>query len=333
MTRVAVNWNNKNDDFTQMFFEQNIKQFWVDTEIPISKDVKDWNRLNEKERTVYKNVLAGLTLLDTDQGNNGMPRIMEHVEDLQRKAVLSFMGTMEQIHAKSYSTIFTTLIEGKEIDDLFDWVEDNKYLQYKASVIVKYYESIDSKKSLYMAMVASVFLESFLFYSSFFYPLFLSGNGKMVSSGEIINLILRDEAIHGVFIGLLAQEIYGDLSEVERSQADEEMYLLLDNLMNNEESYTEDIYAEVNLVGEVKSFIRYNANKALMNLGRESYYEEEEINSIVFNGLSTETRTHDFFSNKGNGYQKGKVAPITDATFTFVRNKLKQSEVKLNEDR
>ena len=53
-----------------------------------------------------------------------------------------------------------------------------------------------------MAMVASVFLESYLFYSGFFYPLYLAGQGKLTASGEIINLIIRDESIHGVFVGI-----------------------------------------------------------------------------------------------------------------------------------
>lgn len=85
-------------------------------------------------------VLGGLTLLDTIQGGVGMPQIMEHVEGLQRKAVLGFMGMMEQIHAKSYSSIFTTLSSTEEIDSVFSWVEENPYLQFKAETISQYYK-------------------------------------------------------------------------------------------------------------------------------------------------------------------------------------------------
>ncbi|PFP97746.1 ribonucleotide-diphosphate reductase subunit beta, partial [Bacillus cereus] len=85
-----------------------------------------------------------------------------------------------------------------------------------AEHISHYYENITSKKSLYLAMVASVFLESFLFYSGFFYPLYLAGQGRMVASGEIINLILRDESIHGVYISMLAQELYQELTPQEQ---------------------------------------------------------------------------------------------------------------------
>ena len=34
----AVNWNVEDDDFTQAFWDQNVKQFWLPEEISISKE-------------------------------------------------------------------------------------------------------------------------------------------------------------------------------------------------------------------------------------------------------------------------------------------------------
>ena len=135
----AVNWNRPDDDFTMMFWNQNIMQFWTDEEIPLSDDKMSWMTLSDAERELYMKVLGGLTLLDTVQGGVGMPKILEHVDGLQRKAVLGFMGMMEQIHAKSYSSIFTTLATTEEIDGSFRWVENNEYLQYKADTVAQYY--------------------------------------------------------------------------------------------------------------------------------------------------------------------------------------------------
>ena len=50
------------------------------------------------------------------------------------------------------------------------------------------------------------------------------------------------------------------------------------HLYENELEYTEDLYDQVGLSHDVKKFIRYNANKALMNLGFDPYFEEEDIN-------------------------------------------------------
>ncbi|PGZ95936.1 class 1b ribonucleoside-diphosphate reductase subunit beta [Bacillus pseudomycoides] len=318
----AVNWNKKEDDFSLMFWKQNIAQFWTEEEIAVSSDKNTWVQLSKEEQQAYKRVLGGLTLLDTKQGGEGMPLILVHLENLQAKSVLAFMGAMEEVHAKSYSHIFTTLASEEEIDEIFEWVDTHPLLVKKAGIITNYYHRLlkpqVTKKELYMAMVASVFLESYLFYSGFFYPLYLAGQGKLTASGEIINLIIRDESIHGVFVGILAQQVFAELSAEEQQEVQKETQELLMKLYEIETAYTEEIYTSIGLVEDVNRFVRYNANKGLMNLGLEPHFEEEEINPIVLNGLRTDTKNHDFFSVKGNGYVKAtNVEKLSDDDFVF----------------
>ena len=319
----AVNWN-KQDDLTFMYWRQNIAQFWVDTEFKVSKDIKSWNEdLNDKERDAYKKVLAGLTGLDTQQGDKGMPLVSLHTEDMRKQAVYRFMGMMEQMYAKSYSTIFTSLIPSKETDYLLDeWVPNNEELQYKAQLIESYYLKLFKPEvptyDLYMARVASVFLESYIFYSGFFYPLYLAGQGKLTTSGEIIRKILLDETIHGSFTGFDAQEIFKTLTPEEQEKANKEMYTLLLDLYENELKYTKDIYGEIGLFEEVKDYVEYNANRALANLGYPGYFEDKEINPIIENAMNTSTKNHDFFSVKGDGYVVSmNVESIEDEDFIF----------------
>ena len=83
--------------------------------------------------------------------------------------------------------------------------------------------------------------------------------------------------------------------------------------------YTDDIYAETGLSPEVRAYVRYNANKALMNVGFEAMFPEEEVNPIVMNGIRNEGSTYDFFSQKGSTYSKAKVTTITDETYNISR--------------
>lgn len=322
MTHTAVNWNKQEDDYSNKFFDQNTMQFWLEKEIPVSDDVDDWNELSDAAKSLYQKVLAGLTLLDTRQGGNGMPLLTLHAPNDQQRSVFAFMGGMEEIHAKSYSHIFQTLLSKEQIEAVYEWVHNDEYAQRKADIIISYYDAIFkrtvTKPELYMAITASIYLESFLFYSGFFYPLFLAGQGKMTSSGEIISLIVRDEAIHGLFAGRVAQDIYEQMTPEEREAVDAESIVLLETLYQNEVLYTGNLYDEVGLTEEVLSYVRYNANRAMMNLGKDPYFEEEEVNAIVLNGIRTDTINHDFFSTKGNGYVKVlNKTPMSDEDFEF----------------
>lgn len=321
-TYSAVNWST--GGITETFWQQQWRQLWFPEEVAVSKDALKWKDFEFKKQ--YTHVLGGLTLLDTIQTGIGMNKVAEFTEDLQWNALFTSFASFEAIHAKSYSYIFTTLCTKAEIDEIFEWVEKNKYLQYKAKRIADVYNSIkhNDDESLWKGLFASVMLESFLFYSGFFYPLFLGGQGMLKNCAEVISLIVRDESVHGVASGFYAQEILARLPKEKQDELKVWGYEFLLDLYQNELKYTDDLYAETGLSSKVKAYVRYNANKALMNLGLDVMFEEEEVDPIVMNGIRTDSVTHDFFSQKGNSYSIANVKPITDDTFKIARKMLER---------
>ena len=126
-----------------------------------------------------------------------------------------------------------------------------------------------------------------------------------------------DESIHGVAVGFFAQNLYKTFDTATQDELKVWGYEFLLDLYQNEMKYTDDVYAETGLSPEVKAYVRYNANKALMNIGLDTMFPDEEVNPIVMNGIRNEGTTYDFFSQKGSTYAVAKVAPITDDTFNF----------------
>lgn len=339
---LGANWNNLEDEYTHFFYEQNLSQFWRPEDISLQGDLQTWDKLNLLEKTIYSRNLLVLTFLDTYQGDIGLSVIGRSLDNHfhQRKATISFMCAMENaIHAKSYSNIFMTHLDSQSINELFIWGKKQPNLQNIINRIVIIYESLEknyilfkynddkSSKNLlnelqWKAMVASVFLETWLFYSGFYYPLFFYSQGKLMQSGEIINLIIRDESVHGVYIGRLAVEIYNSFNDTTQSLLKKWMYSLLDYLYQEQKLLIKEIYQDLELISDVNKFMRYNANKALMNLGFDNYFSYEKVNPVILNGLNTETKTMDNFSMKGNGYQKMKSEALKDEDFIFHNSKI-----------
>lgn len=208
---TGANWNNPDDNYTRTFLEMNQQNFWLPEEVAISGDIKYWVMLSEREKDAYAKNLAVLTFLDTWQGDMGMNVVSRALdsEQHQKKALVSFMQAVENsIHSKSYDSIFSTLLNTKDIDDLFIWCENNESIQSILKAIVSNYRELEKRVYLneytdtgvteeelneyrYKAMVSSVFLESALFYTGFYYPLWFAGQGRLTGSGEIISLIIR----------------------------------------------------------------------------------------------------------------------------------------------
>ena len=306
----AINWNEIEDIIDKSTWEKLTEQFWLDTRIPLSNDLDDWRGLSEEEKELVGHVFGGLTLLDTIQSESGMAQLKKDVRTAHEEAVLNNIEFMESVHAKSYSSIFSTLNTKSEIDEIFHWTNTNEFLQKKAEIINEIYKTGTPLQK----KIASVYLETFLFYSGFYTPLHYLGNNKLPNVAEIIKLIIRDESVHGTYIGYKFQLGFNQLPENEQQELKDWMYDLLFTLYENEEKYTELLYDGIGWSEEVKTFLRYNANKALMNLGQDPLFPDtaNDVNPIVMNGISTGTSNHDFFSQVGNGYLLGTVEAMSD---------------------
>src|SRR5699024_600724 len=205
------------------------------------------------EQTATMRVFTGLTFLDTMQGTVGATELMLHADTAHEEAVLTNIAFMESVHAKSYSNIFMTLASTDQINQAFRWSRENENLQYKGTRILEIYKGHNPVKK----RIASVMLESFLFYSGFYLPLRFSSLGKITNSADIIRLIIKDESVHGYYIGYKHQKSTASMiPEIADSYQEYAVELLLE-LYENEVQYTQDIYVDLGWTEDVKAFLRY----------------------------------------------------------------------------
>lgn len=313
---AAINWNEIEDDIDLQVWNRLTSNFWLPEKMPLSNDIPSWNNLTEDEKTLTIRVFTGLTLLDTVQNIVGAPELIKDAVTPHEAAVLSNISFMEAVHAKSYSSIFSTLCTTDDIKEAYRWSSENEYLCKKEDIILKYYREEDPLKK----KVASVILESFLFYSGFYLPMYWSSRSRLTNTADVIRLIIRDEAVHGYYIGYKFQQAYEKLNEIEKAEIRSFTYDLLFELYDNEIPYTEDLYFKAGLAEDVKAFLHYNANKALMNLGFEAMFPPEicEVNPAIMAALSPDSNeNHDFFSGSGSSYVIGKVVNTEDEDWEF----------------
>ena len=308
----GVDWNNVTNPKDLEIWNRLTANFWLPEKIPLANDLKSWNLMSDEEHLAVTRVFAGLTLLDSIQASVAAPALMADAHTQHEEAVFANISFMEAVHAKSYSQIFATLNSSEEIDDAFDWSEANEYLQEKARIMQQFYNDPDEHKK----KIASTMLESFLFYSGFYLPLYYSSKGKITNTADIIRLILRDESVHGYYIGQLYQQ---RIPESRRQELEDFTYDLLSDLMANEVWYAQSIYDPIGLTEDVIKFSRYNANKALMNLGYDGIYSKEQTacNPAVMTGLDLSSENHDFFSGSGSSYAVIKSEETDDDDWDF----------------
>jgi ribonucleoside-diphosphate reductase beta chain len=312
----AINWNKIEDDKDLEVWNRLTSNFWLPEKVPLSNDIPHWQTLTPQEQQLTIRVFTGLTLLDTIQNTVGAPALMTDALTPHEEAVLSNISFMEAVHARSYSSIFSTLCQSKDVDAAYAWSEENTPLQRKAQLMLNYYQADEPLKK----KIASVFLESFLFYSGFWLPMHFSSRGKLTNTADLIRLIIRDEAVHGYYIGYKYQKGLEIVSAAKREELKNFAFDLLMDLYDNELAYTRELYADSPWLDDVNAFLCYNANKALMNLGYEALFPAEmaAVNPAILAALSPNAdENHDFFSGSGSSYVMGKTEATADDDWDF----------------
>jgi ribonucleoside-diphosphate reductase beta chain len=145
--------------------------------------------------------------------------------------------------------------------------------------------------------------------------MFWSSRARLTNTADMIRLIIRDEAVHGYYIGYKFQRGLERLGKDKAREIKDFAFELLLELYDNEAKYTEELYDGVALTEDVKKFLHYNANKALMNLGYEALFPAEacKVNPAILSALSPNAdENHDFFSGSGSSYVIGKAVATED---------------------
>jgi len=310
-----INWNRVDDQVDADVWHKLTSQFWLPERIALSNDMKSWNQMTPAEQDATNKVFTGLSGLDTLQGHVGAPALVKDAVTQHEVAVMNNIAFMEEVHAKSYSYINATLLSSEDQESYWRWFAENEQTQKKIKMITDFYYGRDPL----MKKAASTILESFLFYSGFYMPLHWSSVQKLTNTADLIRLIIRDESVHGYYIGYKFQQSLRALTVSEQEDIENETKELLYELYENEVAYTEDIYDPLGLTEDVKAFLHYNANKALMNLGFDVIFPKEaaQVDPAILSSLTLGSETHDFFSGAGSSYTMGRQEDMTEDDWDF----------------
>ena len=133
LSRVnAINWNRLQDDKDLEVWNRLTSNYRLPEKVPLSNDIQSWNTLTQQRSSLlsacYGSDAAGHHSKQRGCCADGRcPRPHE-------EAVYTNIAFMESVHARSYSSIFSTLCATRDVDDAFRWSE-NPTLQMKSELI------------------------------------------------------------------------------------------------------------------------------------------------------------------------------------------------------
>jgi ribonucleoside-diphosphate reductase subunit M2 len=256
----------KRDDVWKMY-KKSEANFWTTEELDLSKDLKDFNKLNENERYFIENILAFFAASDGIVNENLVERFCKDVQLLEAKFFYGFQIAMENIHSETYSLLIDTYVKDTmKKQKLFNAIDTIPSVQKKADWALKW---ISDKESTFgTRVIAFAAVEGIFFSGSFCSIFWLKKRGLMPGLCFANELISRDEGLHTEFAVLM----YSMLKD--KPSKELILKIIKEAVELEKEFITESL--PCNLIGMnmdlMKQYIEYVSDRLLLMLGLDKVY-------------------------------------------------------------
>jgi len=279
-------------------YKNHLSVFWVTEEIDLSKDERDWKKLNDKERYFLKNILAFFAGSDSLIMDNLAQRFMTDVQYPEAKQFYAVQIMMEAIHSEMYSLLIDTYIEDKqEKIHLLSGIDTIPVIKKKAQFCKRYIESEDDFS---VRLIAFLCVEAIFFSGAFCSIYWIKERGILPGLTLSNSFISRDEGIHVEFAISLYK--YCERIPMER------VWRIISEAVNIESQF---IVSSIpcNLIGMnsmlMSHYIEYCADRLLVQLGYSKLFNVSNPFEFM-ERLSLENKTN-FFESRVSEYGKSRV--------------------------
>ncbi len=278
---------------------------WLPEEVPLADDVKDWQKkLSDGEKHLLTHIFRFFVQSDVEVNNCYMKHYSRVFKPTEVQMMLAAFSSTETIHIAAYSHLLDTIgipeieysafLRYKEMKDKYDYMQ-----QFGTTT------KADIAKTL---AVFGAFTEGLQLFASFAILLNFPRFNKMKGMGQIISWSVRDETLHTNSIVRLFRTFIEENPEVWTEEFQRDLYVACSTIVDHEDAFI-DLAFEMGAVEglsatEVKTYIRYTADKRLLQLGLQPIYRIEKNPlpwlDVMLNGMEHTN----FFENRATEYSK-----------------------------
>ena len=287
------------------YYSQQNQMHWFPEDVPLHNDVKDWQDLDESEKNLLTQIFRLFTQSDVDVGSGYVDRYMKIFKKPEARMMMGAFHNMESIHQHAYSLLLDTVGMPE--------LEYKAFAEYEA--MADKHEYIDSvrvtkgdRQSIAKALaIYSAFTEGLQLFSSFIILLNFPRFGKMKGMGQIITYSIRDESMHVEAMTKLFREFMQENIDLWTDDFKAEIYQACREMVDLEDRFLDLVFEQGDIRGltkkEMQQYIRYIADRRLLQLGLKPNYEVKD-NPLNWLDDVLGVEHQNFFEGRATTYMK-----------------------------
>ena len=296
------------------YYVQQNQMHWFPEDVPLHTDVKDWQELNESEKNLLTQIFRLFTQSDVDVSTGYVDRYMRIFKKPEARMMMGAFNNMESIHQHAYSLLLDTVgmpeIEYKAFSEYSVMLDKHEYIK-NIRVSAKDKDSVAKALAVY-----SAFTEGLQLFSSFIILLNFPRFGKMKGMGQIITYSIRDESLHVEAMTQLFREYIQENIEIWTDDFKKEIYQACRSMVDLEDRFLNLVFQMGDMQGltkkEMQSYIRYIADRRLLQLGLKPNYGVKE-NPLTWLDDVLGVEHQNFFEGRATSYMKAGLRGSVEA--------------------
>jgi ribonucleoside-diphosphate reductase beta chain len=287
------------------YYSQQNQMHWFPEDVPLHNDVKDWQTMTDEEKNLLTQIFRLFTQSDVDVGSGYVDRYMRIFKKPEARMMMSSFANMESIHQHAYSLLLDTVgmpeVEYKAFSEYEAMADKHEYIN--AVKVTK-----GDKKSIAKALaIYSGFTEGLQLFSSFIILLNFPRFGKMKGMGQIITYSIRDESMHVEAMTKLFREFMQENIDLWTDDFKAEIYQACREMVDLEDRFLDLVFEQGDIPGltksEMQEYIRYIADRRLLQLGLKPNYEVKD-NPLNWLDDVLGVEHQNFFEGRATTYMK-----------------------------
>lgn len=253
------------------------KIHWGEWEAKLNDDVTQWQggKLTAKEKNHITQILRLFTQSDVAVGTNYIEYYLQKFKNNEIRAMLTSFANREFIHQRAYALLNDTLGLPEEEFSAFTEIAAMKdKLDFMGDI------DVHSHTGLAKSIARSVLNEGMSLFSAFVMLLNYQRFGKMRGMSEIVEWSIRDETMHCEGMVKLFREFCDEHPKVVTDEFKKDIYQMFRDAVALEDKVIELAFELGGVEGitedEVKQYIRYIADRRLIQLGLKGNWKIKE---------------------------------------------------------
>ena len=258
--------------------------------------------MTDVEKEYVTHILRLFTQSDVAVGQNYYDQFLPKFKNNEIRNMLGSFASREGIHQRAYALLNETLglpdeefhafLEYQEMADKVDFMMDS---------------NVNTKRGMGLALAKSVMNEGISLFASFVMLLNFQRFGKMKGCGKIVEWSVRDESMHVEGIARLFRAFCSENASIVDNEFKADIYEMSRKIVELEDNFIDLAYAMGEPEGltkaDVKEYIRYIADRRLLQLGLKTNFKVKENPIPWLEWILNAVDHTNFFENRVTEYE------------------------------